>query len=392
MKWEKIEEIEFGNLYIEDSKNGIWKTSSFLGKGTSYIKMNELFAKKFIGDDLSYELIELTNSEKEKLLLRNEDLLFSRTSVVPEGVGKCSIIVNITNELVFDSNIIRIRLNPSICYPKYIFYYFNSPFGRGQVLSLANGTAIKTIKGSDLKKLRIQLLPLPTQRKIANILSAYDDLIENNSKRIKLLEEKAFLRYKMIVSGEKLEEVKLKEVARVNQSTLKGNSNLEKLLYVDIASVSTGNIDNKTEYDLKDAPGRAKRILNHEDIIWSCVRPNRKSYSFVFKPEDNLIASTGFAVITPTEIPSTFLYQLTITNEFVSYLENHAKGATYPAVTATDFEEATIYIPQSSSMIEYHEEIYRHFELKDILQKQNTKLREARDILLPRLMNGEIEV
>ncbi|MBK7056127.1 MAG: restriction endonuclease subunit S [Leptospiraceae bacterium] len=199
------------------------------------------------------------------------------------------------------------------------------------------------------------------------------------------------MRYKMIVR-EKLLKVKLKEVARVNQSTLKGNSNLEKLLYVDIASVSTGNIDNKTEYDLKDAPGRAKRILNHEDIIWSCVRPNRKSYSFVFKPEDNLIASTGFAVITPKEIPSTFLYQLTITNEFISYLENHAKGATYPAVTATDFEEATIYIPQSSSMIEYHEEIYRHFELKDILQKQNTKLREARDILLPRLMNGEIEV
>jgi len=81
-------------------------------------------------------------------------------------------------------------------------------------------------------------------------------------------------------------------------------------------------------------------------------------------------------VITSKEIPSTFLYQLTIANEFVSYLENHAKGATYPAVTATDFAEALINIPTDSIMKEYHEVVYPCFELKSILQKQNTKLRE----------------
>jgi type I restriction enzyme S subunit len=132
--------------------------------------------------------------------------------------------------------------------------------------------------------------------------------------------------------------------------------------------------------------------LKHQDIIWSCVRPNRKSYSIVWKPEENLIASTGFAVITAKTIPATFLYQLVTTDEFVSYLENHAKGATYPAVTASDFEEATIQICSSEIMKEYDKEVYHFFDLKDALQKQNTKLREARDILLPKLMNGQIEV
>lgn len=53
-----------------------------------------------------------------------------------------------------------------------------------------------------------------------------------------------------------------------------------KIKYVDISSVSIGNIDcyTETEYEIENAPGRARRVVNHGDIIWSCVRPNRKSY------------------------------------------------------------------------------------------------------------------
>lgn len=287
---------------------------------------------------------------------------------------------------------LKIRLNDDIVDPNYLYYYFTLAHVVEAILNKAVGSTMLNLSGGILSSTELVYPPLPTQRKIASILSAYDDLIENNLKRIKLLEEQAFLKYKGIVTSEKLKTVQLKDVAVVNESTLKTNSNIDKLLYVDIASVFTGSIDNKTEYDLKEAPGRAKRILKHEDIIWSCVRPNRKSYAFVWKPEDNLIASTGFAVITSKEIPATFLYQLTIANEFVSYLENHAKGATYPAVTATDFAEALINIPSDSIMKEYHEAVYPCFELKNILQKQNAKLREARDILLPKLMNGQIAV
>jgi type I restriction enzyme S subunit len=275
---------------------------------------------------------------------------------------------------------------------KFLYYSLITPNTKSQIEGFATGASQKTISLKSIKGIKI-LTPIPsTQGKIASILSAYDDLIENNLKRIKLLEEKAFVAYKLIVNTEKLSKVKLSEVAILNEETLKANSNLDKLLYVDISSVSTGSIDNKTEYELKGAPGRAKRILKHQDIIWSCVRPNRKSYSFVWRPEENLIASTGFAVITAKTIPATFLYQLITTNEFVNFLENHAKGATYPAVTASDFEEATIQIASDSVMKEYNEETYQCFELKNILQKQNTKLREARDILLPKLMSGQIEV
>jgi len=261
---------------------------------------------------------------------------------------------------------------------------------------VANGATGATVKHTSPTKIGQYKFSAPenkyTQRKIASFLSTYDDLIENNLKRIRLLEEKAFLRYKGIVKNEKLKKIQLKDVAVVNQSTLKSHSNINKILYVDISSVSTGSIDGKTEYDLKDAPGRAKRIVKHEDIIWSCVRPNRKSFSLVWRPEENLIASTGFAVITAQKIPSTFLYQLITENEFVGYLENNAKGAAYPAVTAKDFNDGFIKVPSATILEEYHREISMCFELKYILQNQNMKLREARDILVPRLINGQIEV
>ena len=71
----KVKEIEFGELYKSDSRNGIWKTSAFIGRGTPYVKMNELFSKKFISSEGDYELIELEEREKEKLLLEHTDNL-----------------------------------------------------------------------------------------------------------------------------------------------------------------------------------------------------------------------------------------------------------------------------------------------------------------------------
>jgi type I restriction enzyme S subunit len=323
----------------------------------------------------------------------NGDTIFARITPCLEN-GKIAKVKGLEKGFGFGSTEFFVfRAKENISDPDFIYYLAKTDIVRQPAIkSMVGASGRQRADKGVVEQIKVPYIPLTTQRRIASILSAYDDLIENNLKRIKLLEEKAFLRYKGIVKSEKLEKIRLKDVAVVNQSTIKSTSNIDKILYVDISSVSTGSIDEKTEYDLKDAPGRAKRIVKHEDIIWSCVRPNRKSYSLVWRPEGNLIASTGFAVITAQKIPSTFLYQLLTDNEFVGYLENHAKGAAYPAVTAKDFEDGFIKIPSNTFLQEYHGEISTCFELKYILQNQNNKLREARDILLPKLMNGQITV
>lgn len=375
---------------------GAWSDKEYVESGIPVVKVTNLKNETVELKDLNF-IPESSLDKYQKNILRKGDLVIatvgSHPNLIASAAGRATIIPEKAEGFLLNQNALCIRTNSEDIDQSYLGYFGKSPEFQGYLRSIGRGAANQVrISIGLIKEFEYDFPRTLTQRRIASILSAYDDLIENNLKRIKLLEEKAFLRYKQIVREEKLSEIKLKEVASVNKENIKTNSNLDKILYVDISAVSTGSIDNKTEYELKDAPGRAKRIIKHQDIIWSCVRPNRKSYSFVWQPEDNLIASTGFAVITAKEIPATFLYQLVTANEFVTYLENHAKGATYPAVTAADFEEVTIRICSIEKMNEYHNEVNQLFELKYILQKQNAKLREARDILLPRMMSGEIEV
>jgi type I restriction enzyme S subunit len=133
-------------------------------------------------------------------------------------------------------------------------------------------------------------------------------------------------------------------------------------------------------------------VVRHGDIIWSCVRPNRRSYAVIWQPPTNLIVSTGFAVLTPRTVPTAFLYFATTTDAFVGYLENHARGAAYPAVIAGDFERAELLVPSRALLASFNDFVEPTLSQIHNLRVQNQKLRAARDLLLPRLMSGEITV
>ena len=190
---------------------------------------------------------------------------------------------------------------------------------------------------------------------------------------------------------EEWEKKRLEEIAELNRETLH-NSFDGKIEYIDISSVTPGIINETRIYDFREAPSRARRVLQHSDIIWSCVRPNRKSHAVIWQPPSNLIASTGFVVITPKIVPTAFLYQAITTDGFVGYLENHARGAAYPAVVAGDFERAEILVPRAPLVDAFNEQAEPLLSQTHTLRLQNQKLRAGRDLLLPRLMSGETTV
>ena len=142
----------------------------------------------------------------------------------------------------------------------------------------------------------------------------------------------------------------------------------------------------------KEAPGRARRSVAHGDIIWSSVRPNRRSYSLVLSPEQNLVVSTGFTVITARDVPNSYLYHAITTDEFVGYIVGRTTGAAYPAVTAADFESANLLLPRADILESFHDTVADMLNLCDRLHRQNSSLRKTRDLLLPRLISGEIGV
>jgi type I restriction enzyme S subunit len=146
------------------------------------------------------------------------------------------------------------------------------------------------------------------------------------------------------------------------------------------------------KFPFSEAPGRARRLLRDGDTIWSCVRPNRRSFGLILDPETDLVASTGFAVLSPRDGNFAYLYLASTTNEFTSYLTNHARGAAYPAVTGEDFENAPILRPAESVLAQFQDLLAPILRLQEVLRRQNRNLRRTRDLLLPKLMSGELDV
>jgi type I restriction enzyme, S subunit len=326
----------------------------------------------------------------------------NRYAVVPEAFRGC-----------LGRRMALIRPNPVKVDTHFLYYYFFSPEWRRVIANnLLIGSTVDRIPLTRFPDFPVNLPPLRFQRRIAEILCAYDDLIENNLQRIRILEKMAghlyrdwFVNYRFpghekvpffdsavgsIPAGWEVK--KLKEIATVNRAQLNARTAPERIHYIDISSVSPGQINSITTYVFSEAPGRARRVIQHGDVIWSCVRPNRRSHALVVKPEPDTIASTGFAVLTPTEVPFPFLYFATTTDEFVAFLTNNATGAAYPAVTAVTFENADLLVPPAPLLQRFGDFAIPVAEQIFTLQCKNEGLRTTRDLLLPRLLSGIIDL
>lgn len=290
----------------------------------------------------------------------------------------------------------------------YEFVYYQLVTLYEKMVSLKNGGAQPNLNAAIIKSMEIKLPPLKTQRYIADILSSYDNLIENNQKQIKLLEEAAQRLYKewfvdlrfpghentKIVDGvpEGWQWCKVRDVADINSSALPKNYKEDFIDYVDLGSVRCGHIETRTRYNLNEAPGRAKRCARDGDIIWGMVRPNLKAYALVTNPKETDVFSTGFAVLSAKKVPYSYLYCAVTQEEFVGYLVNATNGAAYPAVKPVHFEVADILKPDDKVLEQFHSVADSIYRKKEALENQNHNLRESRDLILPKLMSGEVEV
>lgn len=288
--------------------------------------------------------------------------------------------------------------------PRFVFYYL-------QTLGLERydvGNSNPTLNRNHIHRLDILLPEYQIQERIVEVLSAYDDLIENNRRRIQLLEEAARLLYRewfvnlrfpghehvRIVDGvpEGWEKKTLGEIAATNVESYKASTLPDIINYIDISSVEQGRITKKNTMPSSEAPGRARRKARPGDIIWSNVRPNLRAFALILDPEENDVFSTGFTVISPITVPFTYLYLFVTTDEFVGHLVNHTTGASYPAVRSEDFERAIVLVPPKQVLELFNEKAEPIYKFISVLEEEMKLLAQARDLLLPRLMNGGVAV
>ena len=288
--------------------------------------------------------------------------------------------------------------------PRFIAYFLRNIL-RNYKTAMA---AVPGVNRNVLHSLKVRTPGTNEQASIVSFLSAYDDLIENNRRRIALLEEAARLLYRewfvhfrfpghepvKVIDGipQGWGRRTLGDVAKTNRESYRAKELPDAINYIDISSVAQGRIVSKTRVLASEAPGRARRKIGDGDIIWSNVRPNLRAYALMLEPDELDVVSTGFTVLTATRVPFTWLYMFLTTDNFVGHLANHATGAGYPAVRPDDFERAALPMPPKVLLEQFHETAEPKFRLICKLDQQNQKLSQARDLLLPRLMNGEIAV
>lgn len=291
---------------------------------------------------------------------------------------------------------------------RYVYQYFRLESTIQGILNRTITAGVPHINLGILKSFEIPLPPLLAQQAIAEVAQAYDDLIATNQRRIALLVDAARGLYRewfvqLRFPGHETVAVQdgvpegwakrsLSSVAEVNARTIGSKDRPDSIFYIDISSVTPGLISAVTPYVFADAPGRARRRVVHGDIIWSCVRPNRRSYSLIWEPDEKLVASTGFAVLSATQVPFSYLYFATTTDDFVGYLEQNATGAAYPAVTAKTFEDAELVIPDADTAASFNWLVLPLLEQMETLKSENIALAKARDLLLPKLMSGQLDV
>ncbi len=388
MSWEKK---KFKELYAVNSKNGIYKSSQFHGSGTKIVNMGELFSYGFIGNQ-EMQRIVVSDKEKRAFGLKRGDLLFARRSLVESGAGKCSIVKNLSEPTVFESSLIRVRLNEKLCNPLFYYYWLQSHEGRAQISALVNGVNVKGIRSSALKEINVDLPKISVQNKIADFLYLYDDLIENNQKQIKLLEEAAQRLYKewfvdlhfpgyedvKIVDGVP-EEWKKKSIDEVFQ--IKYGKTLPKTKITSsgkypvygangvIGFYCEKNCEDYTVLITSRGNGSGKVLRTHDRE--SFVTNN----SFIVKPIDSSM-----------RIP--FVHQLMKNTDFKSM----RTGSAQPQLTNKSISMISLDIPNRETISKFCDKEMPWYEKVENLLKQNKLLAQARDRLLPKLMNGEIEV
>ena len=388
-------------------------------RGKNYPKQDEFYPQGYClflntgnvtKEGLIFEENQFIMKEKDEALrkgkLKRGDIVYTtRGTVGNAGYYNSSVAYE---NIRINSGMVILRSNGEIVDARFLYQILKSEYYRPYFKQYCTGSAQPQLPIKNFSQIYLNVPDIKTQHRIADILSAYDDLIENNQKQIKLLEEAAQRLYKewfvdlrfpghentKIVDGvpEGWQWCKVRDVADINSSALPKNYKEDFIDYVDLGSVRCGHIETRTRYNLNEAPGRAKRCAKDGDIIWGMVRPNLKAYALVTNPKETDVFSTGFAVLSAKKVPYSYLYCAVTQEEFVGYLVNATNGAAYPAVKPVHFEVADILKPDDKVLEQFHSVADSIYRKKEALENQNHNLRESRDLILPKLMSGEVEV
>jgi len=360
------------DLLAEPVRNGLTKPKAVRGSGVKMIAMGEIFAHSQIGN-IEMDRVPVTAKELEGCRVFEQDLLFARQSLVLEGAGKCSIVSDVQEDTVFESHLIRARINPSKANPYYIYYYFNSPHGKRNVQTIVEQVAAAGVRGSDLIRLSVPCPELAVQNRVADILCTIDKKIKQNNDINENLQQQAQAVYtKLFITAAhpSWKSGRLSELIAV-----KYGKDHKKLADGSYPVYGSGGIMRYVERPLYEKEsvliprkGSLNNVMYVNEPFWSV---DTMFYTEMLRPN-----------------VAKFVYHFVKSKDLASL----NAGSAVPSMTTDILNAMEVTIP-SDKQLECFENIVSPMYLTiHENQKQNEQLACLRDALLPKLMSGELDV
>lgn len=304
-----------------------------------------------------------------------------------------------------------VRPDPQKVDARFLHYYFLSPIWRAKMDAITlTGATVNRIPLTTFPDTKVQFPSLNEQAAIADILSAYDELIETNRRRIELLEEAARLLYRewfvhfrfpghehvKITDGvpEGWERFPASEAFEVNPKTPRNDEGI--IRYVPMAALSeTGMVIGRGPIEEREK-STSVRFRNGDTLlarITPCLENGKTGYVQMLEDGEVACGSTEFIVLRGRHVSNYFVYLTTRQHDFRENAIRSMIGSSgRQRVQPSCFDRYTVPIPPQVLSTLFDEAVGDMFAQIGNLDQQNQKLAQARDLLLPRLMNGDIAV
>lgn len=334
----------------------------------------------------------------------------NRYAIIPKGFRGC-----------LGRRMALIRPNPQKIDTRFLFYYFFSPAWREVIkMNMLTGATVDRIPLVTFPEFPVSVPPLPVQRRIAGILSAYDDLIENSQRRIKILESMARALYRewfvhfrfpghesvpRVASalGDVPEGWEVRRLDEVCRSIRDGDwietkdQGGEDYRLLQISNIGVGEFieTGNLRYVAQETFDRLRcnEIVPGDLLVARMPSPIGRGWLVTRMPW-KMITAVDVAVVRaePTLVHPLFLVQTWNESSNLQRIAAQASGTTRLRITRRELAAIRFVIPPISVQRQFAEIVQTQFAMKDTLHQQIQNLRRTRDLLLPRLLSGQVDV
>ena len=381
---------------------------SYRNSGISLIRSLNIYDYVFNYDNLAF-ISDDQASKLRNVIVEEDDILLNITGA---SVARCTIVPSSVLPARVNQHVAIIRLKKKLVNPRFLLYTLNSGSYKNYLLNIAQtGATREALTKDDILNFNIPVPPKSLQDRIADILSAYDELIDNNNRRIALLEQMAEQIYKEWF-------VRFRFPGYENTKLVKGiPEGWEVVKIKDIYNTSSGGTPSRKDY------------LNYQNGTINWVKTGELKDSFVFDSEEKITdkgVQSSSAKLFPSNTVIVAMYGATIgqlgilvnsaaTNQaccallpkadtfspwyIYFFLKNYraelvgmSMGAAQQNISQNEIRKVNILKPVSYVLEKFNKNIEPIFECIKTLKSKNTVLKNTRDLLLPRLISGQLSV